>query len=169
MHDIDDIPIIRTWREACAHEFTSPALVELPGEWVQLAVFLRDHRTSPDAEGAMARAVEALLVGVIERESSLVLMGLAHATAAAAPWVRAPEEVLEQAVAEEGERGDRPARASLTLLRGGWEDPPIVETIGVEDEDDSRWALRTCFGEGSSSPHPGGFPCLGPSSEHSFS
>lgn len=120
---------IRTMADADAHDWETPALVETSGRWVRAFMWLQEKLLESGAEGEMARSVEALLAGLTERESSLITMGLTHAMLAAPGLVREPEEVLEEVVREEK------LRPILTVVRGGWEEPEVVEV--KEEEPDA--------------------------------
>jgi hypothetical protein len=118
------LPIIRTLADADRHDWERPGLAWLDGRWLRPVLYLQENLERATPEGSMVRALEALLLGLIDRESSLIEMGLVQALAAAAVLTRSPESVLEQVVAEERARAaPRPVRPKLQLLRGERDDP----------------------------------------------
>ena len=128
------MPIVRTGEEAEAHDPERSALVELPGRWVRGVVWLRDHIQDAGAAGKMSRGAEALLVGLADDESVLIVMGLQQCVMASSDLTRPPEEVLTEVVTMEGAMvvtgpGVRIAPA-LTVAGPGVRMAPVMDITG---------------------------------------
>mgnify|MGYP000396507579 CR=1 FL=1 len=86
--DPASLPVVRSLAEAEGHDWTKPALARLEGRWLRPIFYLQTHLEEETAAGAMVRALEMLITGLVENEPCLLLEGLADATMAASHLTR---------------------------------------------------------------------------------
>lgn len=87
MNENESLPIVRCMAEAELHDKNHRAFVDMPGRWVLPAIFLAEHERATTPEGAMARALENIIVGVLEHRIDLISVGITHTMMAAAKLV----------------------------------------------------------------------------------
>jgi len=127
--DPTGLPIVYTSAQADAHDWTCAGLVRLEGRWIRPVLYLQEHLSSETADGTMARALEALLTGLVHHEPCLILTGLSRATMAASILTLPAGQGQAVTVVV----ADEPTPPVLRLVRGGRKlpdpgVPPVSET-----------------------------------------
>lgn len=108
-------PVVETIAEAEEHDFETPALVPSAGQHVRVFLVFQEKLFDLNASGTLARAIEMLLFGLADNESSLVYLGLRDAlTAATALYGSAGNTVSPP---ESSGRMDSPSRLSRPYLK----------------------------------------------------